>query len=327
MNWSTKSLEEITVGKNTDGSSMLESFLQDYSKEFNDKSLQPSCPSCLRKYYNNYKRKFNTMKSTSNYQLEAKYEAIPLKVGSPIYLTNQNLTDEYAEQLIARYVKVHDAKGKTFDPKTMFSKLPENWEEAQIAIAEASSKEATEAATEAQEAAKAQEKAAKEAQDAADAAAKAQEEAAKAAQKKTEEEAAEAAKAQEAQEKATKEAKEAQEAEEAAAKAATEAANAAKVEEEAAKEAAEAAKAKEEEAAAAAANAENQANADAKAKEEADAKAAQEEADAKAAQEAAKAKEAQPKPDNELTFGELRAKYPDIKAASKTSFLEKLTKS
>ena len=41
------------------------------------------------------------MANTCNYRLHAKYENIPLEFGSPILVNNGNITDEYAQKLLA----------------------------------------------------------------------------------------------------------------------------------------------------------------------------------------------------------------------------------
>ncbi len=62
------------------------------------------------------------MAQTKNYKLKEKYNGLPLKFGSNIYVTNINLTDEYAEILL----KKHNAED-IFDvyPKTTKETNPE----------------------------------------------------------------------------------------------------------------------------------------------------------------------------------------------------------
>ena len=74
------------------------------------------------------------MKSKSNYTLQARFHAIPLAIGSAIYLTNENLTDDYAERLIARYIKVYNAREEEFSPEMMFDKFPKNWKKGQTEL-------------------------------------------------------------------------------------------------------------------------------------------------------------------------------------------------
>lgn len=46
------------------------------------------------------------METKSKYKLLSKREGIQLEFGSNIFVTNQNLTDEYAEKLAERYKSV-----------------------------------------------------------------------------------------------------------------------------------------------------------------------------------------------------------------------------
>ncbi len=57
------------------------------------------------------------MENTCNYKLKAKYNGLPLAFGSQIYVTNNNITDEYAEKLLERY-----------EAEVIFDKYPVNKE-------------------------------------------------------------------------------------------------------------------------------------------------------------------------------------------------------
>ncbi len=70
------------------------------------------------------------MENKCDYQLQLRYIGIPLKIGGAIHLSNANLTNEYAEQLISRYLDVYEKKAEEFSPALLFSKFPENWEDA-----------------------------------------------------------------------------------------------------------------------------------------------------------------------------------------------------
>ncbi len=134
MNWSSKTLEQIVGGKNLDGSSMLQSFLKDYAKLTSTllSSLQPGCPSCLSKYYREYTLKTQIMSNECNYVLQKRYNGLPLAFGSKVLLNNTNLTDEYAEQLISRYLDIYESREDDFEPSLLFTKYPANWEDAQF---------------------------------------------------------------------------------------------------------------------------------------------------------------------------------------------------
>lgn len=95
-------MDIATVTRSVTGSGerYLELFLREYTSIFKEK-INPSCPKCLTEYLNRYKNHFNSMANTCNYRLHAKYENIPLEFGSPILVNNGNITDEYAQKLLA----------------------------------------------------------------------------------------------------------------------------------------------------------------------------------------------------------------------------------
>lgn len=131
-NWAEYTLQGIVGAKNADGSSMLEEFLKDYANKFSVElsSLQPSCNNCLTKYYNDYISTLKDMNTNCNYKLLPKFHGIPLEFGSSVFLTNANLTNEYAEKLISRYLDVYEQKEEDFNPEMLFSEFPTDWEEA-----------------------------------------------------------------------------------------------------------------------------------------------------------------------------------------------------
>jgi hypothetical protein len=77
----------------------LVEFLKDYSQTFNENNLNPSCEKCLERYFNNFKN-LNKMENTCKYRLHAKYNGIQLDFGSNIFVTNDNITDKLAKELI-----------------------------------------------------------------------------------------------------------------------------------------------------------------------------------------------------------------------------------
>lgn len=121
LNWSEMNIEKVISGKTADNTSYLELFLQDYSKEFNNTTLNASCKSCLKDYLRKYKLKFNSMENDSNYVLHEKRQGLPLGFGSSVFVTNSNITDKYALTLIKKYKK---AQGDKFTMDFLFSKYP-----------------------------------------------------------------------------------------------------------------------------------------------------------------------------------------------------------
>ena len=121
LNWSEMNIEKVISGKTADNTSYLELFLQDYSREFNNTTLNASCKSCLKDYLRKYKLKYNKMENNSNYVLHEKRQGIPLGFGSSVFVTNNNITDAYAKKLVKKYKKV---QGDEFKMSFLFSKYP-----------------------------------------------------------------------------------------------------------------------------------------------------------------------------------------------------------
>ena len=119
MQWHKMNIETIVSGKTADDISYLKLFLIDYKKEFNVEVVNPSCSRCLNNYLDSFKKKYNKMENTSNYILKKKREGLQLSFGSSIFVTNKNLTDEYAKKLIERFSK---KEGFTLD--YLFDKYP-----------------------------------------------------------------------------------------------------------------------------------------------------------------------------------------------------------
>jgi len=100
MDFSSMDIATVTRSITGSGERYLELFLKEYTSIFKEK-VNPSCPKCLTEYLNRYKNHFKAMANTCNYRLHAKYENIPLEFGSPILVNNGNITDEYAQKLLA----------------------------------------------------------------------------------------------------------------------------------------------------------------------------------------------------------------------------------
>lgn len=120
-NWEGMNIGQIISGKTADNTPYLQLFLQDYSREFNNTTLNASCKSCLSDYLRKYKLKFRNMDNNSDYVLHEKRQGLPLGFGSSIFVTNNNMTDTYAEKLVEKYKK---AQGDSFKMDFLFSKYP-----------------------------------------------------------------------------------------------------------------------------------------------------------------------------------------------------------
>jgi hypothetical protein len=88
-----------------DGVRYLELFLKEYSRITGtpESNLNAGCNNCISEYMKTYKLNKNKMASTKNYRLKEKYNGIPLKFGSNTYVSNSNITDEYAEILLEKH--------------------------------------------------------------------------------------------------------------------------------------------------------------------------------------------------------------------------------
>lgn len=120
MKWHELDTGRIISGVTADGSSLLKAFLIDYKREFHVDTVNPSCGKCIKSYHSEFVKKYSNMDNTSNYTLHRKREGLRLKFGSPIFVNNKNLTDEYAEILIKRFQEVN----KDFDISYLFAKYP-----------------------------------------------------------------------------------------------------------------------------------------------------------------------------------------------------------
>lgn len=120
MDWHNIKLETIIGGKDANDCSFLQQFLIDYKKEFSVEKVNPSCQTCLKEYHNEFIKKHYKMENNSKYELHKKREGLPLEFGSNIFVTNQNLTDEYAFKLIERFSEINE----NFKLEDLFSKYP-----------------------------------------------------------------------------------------------------------------------------------------------------------------------------------------------------------
>jgi hypothetical protein len=102
-NWSEFSTELIIGGKTSDNIPYLKLFLQDYKKEFHIEVLNAACQKCIYQYHKDLVKKYSKMENKSQYKLHAKREGIQLEFGGSLFITNENITDRYAEKLIKRF--------------------------------------------------------------------------------------------------------------------------------------------------------------------------------------------------------------------------------
>ena len=119
LNWLELNTNDIVSKIDANGVRYLELFLQDYTKLFN-KKVNPSCSKCINNYLQEYKEKFMIMENKSNYILHKKREGLPLEFGSKIRVNNANITNEYAQKLIKKYMPIHGENTLNY----LFQKYP-----------------------------------------------------------------------------------------------------------------------------------------------------------------------------------------------------------
>ena len=118
--WHEMSLELIIGGKSSDNVPYLKLFLLDYKQEFSVDTVNASCQKCLYAYHKEFINKQKKMANTSKYQLHKKREGIQLEFGGSIFVTNENITDRYAEKLTKRFKEIN----KDFKMDDLFEVYP-----------------------------------------------------------------------------------------------------------------------------------------------------------------------------------------------------------
>ena len=105
--WYEMNVDLIIGGKTADNVPYLKLFLLDYKQEFSVETVNASCQKCIVQYHKDFINKFRKMENTSKYKLLAKREGIQLEFGGSIFVTNENITDRYAEKLVKRFKELN----------------------------------------------------------------------------------------------------------------------------------------------------------------------------------------------------------------------------
>lgn len=105
--WYEMNVDLIIGGKSADNIPYLKLFLLDYKQEFSVETVNASCPKCIVQYHKDFINKFRKMENTSKYKLLAKREGIQLEFGGSTFVTNENITDRYAEKLVKRFKELN----------------------------------------------------------------------------------------------------------------------------------------------------------------------------------------------------------------------------
>jgi len=110
MDW--RAINKVTIfnEKDKNGNRYLSQFLSDYKKTFNPDIINAGCQRCLEDYYTKFINHLNMSKKDKKtaYKLKEKYNGIPLSFGSPILVTNANITDAYGDKLIKTHKRGAD---------------------------------------------------------------------------------------------------------------------------------------------------------------------------------------------------------------------------
>jgi hypothetical protein len=120
--WYEMNVELIIGGKTADNVPYLKLFLIDYKTEFSIETVNAACQKCIVAYHREFIKKYSTMENTSNYQLHKKREGLQLEFGGSLFITNENLTDRYAEKLIKRFKQINPE----FKMEDLFEVYPTN---------------------------------------------------------------------------------------------------------------------------------------------------------------------------------------------------------
>lgn len=99
--WTKIKADAVFNGKDENGVRYLPEFLQDYQTTFNAVP-EGGCHKCLIRYYTQitkYLSKMNT-KTKSSFKLKQMFEGIQFGFGSNRIISNRNLTDEIAVELL-----------------------------------------------------------------------------------------------------------------------------------------------------------------------------------------------------------------------------------
>lgn len=119
--WHKIDIGQIIGGVAPDDSPLLKHFLIDYKKEFSVQVVNASCHKCINEYRHEFVKKYGDMENNSQYRLHKKREGLQLEFGSSIFVTNKNITDDYAEKLIKRFSDIKP----DFELSYLFSQFPE----------------------------------------------------------------------------------------------------------------------------------------------------------------------------------------------------------
>ena len=121
IDWGKYQAAEVLSGMNENGSRLISLFARDY-KKITGNDICHTCNSFIQKF-NSFIQKYYTMakdaENTCGFRLKPMYQNIPASFGSPIFVNNNNITEELALGLLKNHPRGKD----------LFDVIPEGFEE------------------------------------------------------------------------------------------------------------------------------------------------------------------------------------------------------
>lgn len=121
IDWGKYQAAEVLSGMNENGGRLISLFARDYKKTTGN-DICHTCNSFIQKF-NSFIQKYYTMakdaENTCGFRLKPMYQNIPASFGSPIFVNNNNITEELALGLLKNHPRGKD----------LFDVIPEGFEE------------------------------------------------------------------------------------------------------------------------------------------------------------------------------------------------------
>lgn len=121
IDWGKYQAAEVLSGMNENGGRLISLFARDY-KKITGNDICHTCNSFIQKF-NSFIQKYYTMakdaENTCGFRLKPMYQNIPASFGSPIFVNNNNITEELALGLLKNHPRGKD----------LFDVIPEGFEE------------------------------------------------------------------------------------------------------------------------------------------------------------------------------------------------------
>lgn len=110
IDWGKYQAAEVLSGMNENGGRLISLFARDY-KKITGNDICHTCSSFIQKF-NSFIQKYYTMakdaENTCGFRLKPMYQNIPASFGSPIFVNNNNITEELALGLLKNHPRGKD---------------------------------------------------------------------------------------------------------------------------------------------------------------------------------------------------------------------------